>query len=82
MEDYDIVCEIGSAQETGLPLGPTQVIQDRLGATATLRRRLTRLVKLGIVTITPDQNDERRVLLGLSHEAFKAYAKLERLIRQ
>ena len=55
-----------------------QLVEGQMGAAATIRRRLDRLVKLGIVTKTIGTNDQRTAPLHLSREALKAYAKLEK----
>ena len=47
-----MVCEIGAAQETGTLIIAKNLLEANLGAPATIRRRLERLVKLGIVTKT------------------------------
>src|SRR5271157_3177203 len=51
LEDYDIVCEIGAAQEAGKFMTAKQLLLCDLGAPATLRRRLERMVKMGIITM-------------------------------
>ena len=82
LEDYDIVCEIGAAQEGGMVFIPKRLIEDNLGAPATIRRRLDRLVKLGIVTKGQGKDDHRTAPLQLTRDAIKAYAKLEKLIER
>lgn len=80
LEDYDMVCEIGSAQEAGTLILAKHLVEGSLGAPATLRRRLDRLVKLGIVTKTRGKDDERTAPLQLSRDAIKAYGRLEKFI--
>ena len=77
LEDYDIVCEIGHAQEKGKAFTPSHLLACQLGSPATVRRRLTRLVKLKVVVSKPHAEDGRLVLLSLSRGTIKAYEKLQ-----
>lgn len=80
LEDYDLVCEIGTGQEAGAPVIAKALVDGHLGAPATIRRRLERLVKLGVVTKTKSKEDQRMALLYLTKDAIKAYGKLEKHI--
>ena len=82
LEDYDIVCEVGTAQEAGRPFFAKHLVEDRLGAPATITRRLNRLVKLGIVTRVRDYEDGRMASLRLPADVLKAYGKLAKVIAQ
>lgn len=82
LEDYDIVCEIGNAQEAGKFMTAKQLLLCELGAPATLRRRLERLVKLGVVTKQRNLNDGRMAELRLAPDILKAYAKLGKMIER
>ncbi len=82
LEAYDMICEIGTAQEKGTLILAKHLIEDNLGANATLRRHLERLVKLGIVTKSKGKDDERTAPLHLSKDALKAYGKLEKFIER
>ena len=76
LEDYDIICEIGNAQEAGTFTTAKQLLLYQLGAPATLRRRLERMVKLGVVTKARNAQDGRMAELRLAPDVLKTYAKL------
>lgn len=76
LEDLDLVCAIGCAQERGNPVSPSALLAMGLGATATVRRRLTRLINQDIVVRRADAGDGRRIKVQLSAKAFKSYARL------
>ena len=80
LEDYDLVCEIGNAQESGKFMTAKQLLLCGLGAPATLRRRLERLVKMGIVTKRRNLHDGRMAELRLAPDILRAYAKLGKLM--
>jgi DNA-binding MarR family transcriptional regulator len=80
LEDYDIVCEIGAAQEAGKFMTAKQLLLCDLGAPATLRRRLERMVKMGIVTKRRNVHDGRMAELRLAPDILRAYAKLGKLV--
>src|SRR5271166_5611522 len=80
LEDYDIVCEIGAAQEAGKFMTAKQLLLCDLGAPATLRRRLERMVKMGIITKRRNLHDGRMAELRLASDVLKSYAKLGKAI--
>lgn len=80
LEDYDLVCAIGDAQEAGLPCTTALLLTYQLGTEVTIRRRLARLIRLSIVVRRADKEDGRKVLLQLSQKTIAAYAKLDSLI--
>lgn len=80
LEDYDIVCEIGAAQESGKFMTAKQLLLCGLGAPATLRRRLERMVKMGIVTKRRNLHDGRMAELRLAPDILRSYAKLGKAI--
>ena len=82
LEDYDIVCEIGNAQEAGTFMTAKQLLLCQLGAPATLRRRLERMVKLGVVNKVRNAQDGRMAELRLAPDILRAYAKLAKYIEK
>lgn len=80
LEDYDIVCVIGQAQELQIDCTAAQVLNCNLGTAVTVRRRLARLIRLGVVQRSRDKKDGRRALLKLSHMTINAYNKLQDIL--
>lgn len=72
LEDLDIVCEIG----TNPRITARDLLAKKIGAPATVRRRLERLVKIGIVLKTHDANDKREWPLRLSKQFERQLEKL------
>jgi hypothetical protein len=69
--DFDIIIEIGYAQELKKPLTPKPLFLLKLGSVTTVRRRLARLTEQGIVKRRTDANDRRSDLLTLSSSTLK-----------
>lgn len=63
-------------------LSAKSLVDGHIGAPATIRRRLERLVKLGVVTKTKSKEDQRTALLFLTKDTQKAYGKLEKHIER
>ena len=82
MEDLDIVREIGFHQEAGQPLTLKTLYTRRIGAPATIQRRLSQLKKLGVVEQLRIDRDRRSSALHLSPRALKAYDGYLRLLRR
>jgi DNA-binding MarR family transcriptional regulator len=82
MEDLDIVREIGFHQEAGQPLTLKTLYTLRIGAAATIQRRLAALKKLGVVEQIPMERDRRSFALHLSPAALKAYERYLSLMRK
>ncbi len=80
MEDQDIVVAIGTAQEAGKPIIAKSLLLDEIGAPATIRRRLDRLVGLGVVVKHRVEDDGRCFELRLAQGVMKAQSKLQRVI--
>lgn len=79
LEDRDIVLVIGQAQVRGNPLALKQLLLSGIAPTATLHRRLTRLVDAGVVDKTFRNGDRRMIELTLSLpvlKTFKGYARV------
>lgn len=69
--DFDIIIEIGYAQELKKPLSPKPLFLLKLGSDTTVRRRLARLTEQGIVKRRTDASDRRSEILTLSPASFK-----------
>lgn len=73
--DFDIVIEIGYAEEQQHPLTLKQVLLLNLSSRTTVRRRLARLIEQGIVMRRKNANDQRSSLLTLSSSSLKLLGK-------
>ena len=69
--DFDIVIEIGYAEEEQHPLTLKQVLLLNLSSRTTVRRRLARLIEQGIVRRRRNANDQRSSLLTISSSNLK-----------
>lgn len=82
IEDLDLVREIGFHQEAGKPLTLKALYTLRIGAVATIQRRLSELKKLGVVEQVLIERDRRSFALRLSAPTFKAYERYLALLRK
>lgn len=73
--DFDIVIEIGYAEETGQPLTLKQLFLLNISSRTTVRRKLTAHIKQGIVIRSKHANDQRASLLIISPSAVKLLSK-------
>jgi hypothetical protein len=73
--DFDIVIEIGYAEEQGQPLTLKQLFLLNLGSRTTVRRKLARLVEQGIAIRRTQTNDHRASLLVISRSSVKLLSK-------
>lgn len=73
--DFDIVVEIGYAEEVGKPLTLKRFYLLNISSRTTIRRKLARLVEQGIITKRKDANDHRASLLLVSAPAVKILSK-------
>ena len=73
--DFDIVIEIGHAEEQQRPLTLKQVLLLNLGSRTTVRRRLAMLIEGGIVRRRKNANDQRSSLLTISASSLKLLGK-------
>src|ERR1035437_4282371 len=73
--DFDIVIEIGYAEEQGQPLTLKQLFLLNICSRTTVRRKLARLIEQGIVIRRKQVNDQRASLLIISHSSVKLLAK-------
>jgi len=73
--DFDIVIEIGYAEEQEQPLTLKQLFLLNIRARSTVRRKLARLIEQGIVIQRKHANDHRSSLLIISPSSVKLLAK-------
>jgi DNA-binding MarR family transcriptional regulator len=73
--DFDIVIEIGYAEEQGQPLTLKQLFLLNIRARSTVRRKLARLIEQGIVIRREHANDRRSTLLIISPSSVKLLGK-------
>jgi DNA-binding MarR family transcriptional regulator len=73
--DFDIVIEIGYAEEQGQPLTLKQLFLLNIRARSTVRRKLASLIEQGIVIRRQHVNDHRSSLLIISPSSVKLLGK-------
>ncbi len=73
--DFDIVIEIGYAEEQGQPLTLNQLVLLNLSSRTTIRRKLVRLSERGIVKRRKHANDHRARLLTIAPSIVKVLGK-------
>jgi DNA-binding MarR family transcriptional regulator len=73
--DFDIVIEIGYAEEQGQPLTLKQLFLLNFSSHTTVRRKLARLIEQGIVIRRKHADDHRASLLIISPPAVKLLGK-------
>ena len=73
--DFDIVVEIGYAEEQGEPLTLKQLFLLNLSSRTTVRRKLARLIEREIVIRRKHANDHRASLLTISPSIVKVLGK-------
>src|SRR5476651_1815066 len=73
--DFDIVIEIGYADEQEQPLTLKQLFLLNISSRTTVRRKLTRLIEQGIVMRRKHANDQRASLLTISASSVKLMGK-------
>lgn len=78
--DFDIIIEVGYAEEGNRPLTPKQLYLLALGSHTTVRRRLVALVERGIISQHVNAQDRRSANLRLTHKSSKALRKYGRLL--
>src|SRR5438128_1911104 len=77
--DFDIIIEVGYAQEQKQVLTPKQLFLLKLGSLTTVRRRLAKLIGQGIVIARTNSTDRRSAILTLAvptHRLLAKYGKL------
>lgn len=78
--DFDIIIEIGYAEEQKQPLTPKQLFLLKLSSPTTVRRRLAKLEEQGMVTRRANANDRRSAFLGIHSSSLKLLGKYGRLL--
>jgi len=73
--DFDIVIEIGYAEEQEQPLTLKQLFLLKICSRTTVRRKLRRLIDQGIVIRRKHANDQRSSLLTISVSSVKLMGK-------
>ena len=73
--DFDIVIEIGYAEEHGQPLTLKQLFLLSISSRTTVRRKLAALIEQGIVSRRKHAKDQRASLLIISHSTVKLLSK-------
>ncbi len=73
--DFDIVVEIGYAEEQEQPLTLKQLFLLNLSSRTTVRRKLARLIEQGIVLRRKHVKDHRASLLTISASSVKLLGK-------
>ena len=73
--DFDLIIEVGYAQEEKKPLTPKQLFLLNLSSVTTVRRRLAKLTEQGIVIRRTNANDHRSDILTLSNSSLKLLGK-------
>ena len=73
--DFDIVVEIGYAEEQKQPLTLKQLFLLNISSRTTVRRKLARLIEEGIVVRRKLANDNRASLLIISPSTIKLLCK-------
>src|ERR1700674_4680425 len=72
---FDIVIEIGYAEEQGQPLTLKQLFLLNIRSRTTVRRKLRRLIDQGIVTRRKHASDHRSSLLTISASSIKLLSR-------
>jgi DNA-binding MarR family transcriptional regulator len=73
--DFDIVIEIGYADEQGQPLTLKQLFLLNISSRSTVRRKLATLIEQGFVIRRKHANDHRASLLMISPSSVKLLSK-------
>jgi len=73
--DFDIIIEIGYAEEQGQPLTLKQLFLLNIRARSTVRRKLAKLIEQGIVIRRKHVTDHRSSLLIISPSSVKLLGK-------
>ena len=73
--DFDIVIEIGYAEEDGQPLTLKRLFLLNISSRTTVRRRLTKLIEQGVVLRRKHKSDQRSAFLTVSSSSLKLFGK-------
>ncbi len=69
--DFDIIIEVGYAQEQNKPLTPKQLFLLKIGSITTVRRRLAALVEAGTIRRRTNKRDHRSDVLTIAPTTLK-----------
>jgi DNA-binding MarR family transcriptional regulator len=69
--DFDIVVEIGYAEERGQPLTLKRLFLLNFSSRTTVRRKLAKLIEQGVVVRRRDSADQRSTLLHIAPSTHK-----------
>ena len=78
--DFDIIIEVGYAEEKKQPLTPKQLSLLKLGSRTTVRRRLAKLEEQGIVTRRANAEDRRSAFLAIHSSSLKLLGRYGKLL--
>lgn len=78
--DFDILVEIGYAEEQKRPLTPKQLFLLNVGSITTVRRRLAKLEEQGMVTRRANADDRRSAFLSITSSSLKMLGRYGRLL--
>ena len=78
--DFDLIIEIGYAQEEDKPLTPKQLFLLEIGSVTTVRRRLARLAEKGVVRRRINPADRRSEILTVTAPNLKLLGKYGRVL--
>ena len=73
--DFDIVIEIGYAEEQGLPLTLKQLFLLNISSRSTVRRKLARLIEQGMVIRRKHAKDNRASLLRIAPSSVRVLGR-------
>jgi len=75
MVDFDLIIEVGYAEEQEKPLTLKQVLLLNLSSRTTVRRRLARLIEQGVVRRRKNADDKRSSHLTIAPSSLKTLGK-------
>jgi DNA-binding MarR family transcriptional regulator len=78
--EYDLIIEIGYAQEQNEVITPKQLFLLKLGSATTVRRRLAKLTAQGVVARHDNAKDHRSEFLTLSAPTLRTLEKYGSLL--
>jgi hypothetical protein len=73
--DFDIVVEIGYAEERGHPVTLKQLFLLAIGSRSTIRRKLATLIEQGVIVRRRQSSDHRSSVLLVSSSTLKLLTK-------
>lgn len=73
--DFDIIIEIGCAEEEGEPLTPKRLLLLKISSRTTVRRKLATHIEQGIVIRRKHATDQRASTLIIAPSTVKVFSK-------